>query len=81
MDFAHRWEGTSKEILAMEIQNLHLKKKSAIKYYGFREIEVYGTIFSYLGYMANASYTDRRCLPYFVFDTRHNANEKTKENE
>lgn len=41
---------------------------------------MYGTIFNYLGYMANAGYTDpqgRCCAPQFIFDTLHSPNEKS----
>ena len=37
--------------------------------------EVYGTIFDYLGCMANAGYTSG-CVPQFIFDTLHNPNGK-----
>ena len=55
---------------------------SAIKGYGFRETKMHGTIFSYLGCMANADYNNGCCVPQFIFDTLHNPNEKrNQENE
>ena len=40
------------------------------------EIKMYGTIFNYLRYMANAGYNNGCCVPQFIFDTLHNPNEK-----
>ena len=37
---------------------------------------MYGTIFNYLGYMADAGYTNGCCVPQFIFHTLHNPNEK-----
>ena len=37
---------------------------------------MYGTIFSYLGYMAHAGYNNGCCVPQFIFDTLHNPSEK-----
>ena len=31
MESAYKWEGSSKEVLAMEIQSLYINKKGAIK--------------------------------------------------
>ena len=40
---------------------------------------MYGTVFNYLGYAADAGYTYGCCVPHFIFDTLHNPSEK-KEN-
>ena len=70
------------EIVPMEIQNLYINKESAIKDYSFREAKMYGTIFNYLGYMANAGYNNGCCVPQFTLDTLHNPIEKrSQENE
>ena len=76
MESVYKWEDSSKEALAMKIQNLYINKKSAIKNYSFKTIKMYGTIFNYLGYMANAGYNNGCCVPQFIFDTLHNPNEK-----
>ena len=75
-EFVYRFEDSGHEIVSMEIQNLYINKKSVINYYSFREIKMYGTIFNYLGYMANAGYNNGCCVPQFIFDTLHNPNEK-----
>ena len=75
MESVYRFEDSGHEIVSMEIHNLYINKKSAIKYYSFREIKMYGIIFNYLGYMTNAGYTNGCCVPQFIFDTLHNPNE------
>ena len=69
MESAYKREDCSKEELPMEIQNLYINEKSVIKDYSFMSIKMYGTIFDYLGYMANAGYTNGCCAPQFIFDT------------
>ena len=82
MESVYRFEDSGHEIVPMEIQNLYINKKSAIKDYSFRETKMYGTVFKYHGYMANAGYNNGCCVPQFIFDTLHNPNEKRKqENE
>ena len=55
MESVYKWEDSEKEILSMEIQNLYVNRKSAIKDYSFRTVKMYGTVVNYLGYMANRS--------------------------
>ena len=67
MGSVYTWEeDNSKEVLAMDIQNLHIDKKSAITNYSFRETKMYGTRFNYLGYKANAGYNNGCCVPQFI---------------
>ena len=65
----------------MEIQALYINKKSVINDSSFRETKMYGTRFNYLGYMPNAGYNNGCCVPQFIFDTLHNPNDTTQENE
>ena len=75
MESVYKWEDSDKEILSMEIQNLYVNRKSVIKDYSFRTVKMYGTVFNYLGYMANAVNTNDCCVPQFIFDTLHNPSE------
>ena len=75
MGSVYKWEDSGKEILSMEIQNLYINSKSAITHYNFRTVKMYGTVFNYLGYMANAVNTNGCCVPQFIFDTLHNPSE------
>ena len=75
MESVYKWEDSAKEILSMEIQNLYVNRKSVIKDYNFRTVKMYGTVFNYLGYMANAVNTNDCCVPQFIFDTLHNPSE------
>ena len=75
MESVYKWENSGKEILSMEIQNLYVNRKSVIKDYNFRTVKMYGTVFNYLGYMANAVNTNDCCVPQFIFDTLHNPSE------
>ena len=67
MESAYKWEDSSNEILSIEMQNLYINDRSVI-----RNVKMYGTIFNYLGYMANAGYTNGCCVPQFIVDALHN---------
>ena len=75
MDSVYKWEDSGKEISSMEIQNLYINSKSVVNYYNFRTVKMYGTVFNYLGYMANAVNTNDCCVPQLIFDTLHNPSE------
>ena len=81
MESVYKWEDSSKQTLSMETQNMYINDKSVIKDYSFRNIKMYGTIFNYPGYMANAGYTTGCCVPQFIFDTLHDPNEKNPRKE
>ena len=73
MESVYRFEDTRHEILSTEvISNVCINRRSVTQVFDLRNVEMYRTLFNYIGCMAHAVYKNGCCVPQFIFDTLHN---------